>query len=61
MIRCAGQPSFIRYMKLDTRPDGTDLESTMNGLFQAGGVIGTLMLPMVADKLGRKWACAVVS
>lgn len=31
----------------------------MNGLFQAGGVIGTLALPTVADKWGRKWALAV--
>lgn len=56
-----GQPSFIRYMELDTRPNGTDLLSSMNGVFQTGGVIGTLMLPTVADKYGRKWACAVVS
>ncbi|KAK4569539.1 hypothetical protein LTR86_003302 [Recurvomyces mirabilis] len=53
-----GQPSFITYMKLDTRPDGTDLLSTTNGLFQTGGVIGTLMLPSIADKWGRRWACA---
>jgi hypothetical protein len=32
----------------------------MNGLFEAGGVIGTLMLPVVADRWGRKWGCAVV-
>lgn len=32
----------------------------MNGLFQTGGVIGSLLLPTVADKFGRKWACAVV-
>jgi len=55
-----GQPSFIAYMGLDTNPNGTDLESTTNGLFQTGGVIGTLLLPWVADKYGRKWACAVV-
>jgi len=55
-----GQPSFIEYFDLATRSNGTDLISTMNGLFQTGGVIGTLMLPWVADKWGRKWACAVV-
>jgi MFS family permease len=32
----------------------------MNGLYFAGGVIGALMLPTVADKYGRKWACAFV-
>jgi MFS family permease len=56
-----GQPSFIKYFELDTRANGTDLISTMNGLFQTGGVIGTLMLPWVADKYGRKWACAVAA
>ncbi|OQU95567.1 hypothetical protein CLAIMM_01752 [Cladophialophora immunda] len=54
-----GQPSFTEYFDLATRSNGTDLISTMNGLFQAGGVIGTLLLPTVADKYGRKWACAV--
>ncbi|KAL2406535.1 MFS-type transporter criB [Exophiala dermatitidis] len=54
-----GQPSFIKYFDLDTRSNATDLMSTMNGLFQAGGVIGTLCLPKVADKYGRRWACAV--
>lgn len=33
----------------------------MNGIFQAGGVIGTLILPYFADKYGRKWAIAIVS
>ncbi|EXJ74111.1 uncharacterized protein A1O5_02405 [Cladophialophora psammophila CBS 110553] len=54
-----GQPSFIEYFDLATRSNGTDLISTMNGLFQTGGVIGTLLLPTVADRWGRKWACAV--
>ncbi|OAP58544.1 hypothetical protein AYL99_07634 [Fonsecaea erecta] len=51
-----GQPSFIAYFDLATRSNGTDLISTMNGLFQTGGTIGTLMLPYVADRWGRKWA-----
>ncbi len=55
-----GQPTFIEYFQLATRSNGTDLISTMNGLFQTGGVIGTLLLPTVADKWGRKWALAVV-
>ncbi|OQV04830.1 hypothetical protein CLAIMM_09654 [Cladophialophora immunda] len=54
-----GQPSFIEYFHLDTREDATDLISTMNGIFQAGGVIGTISLPWVADRFGRKWGCAV--
>jgi MFS family permease len=55
-----GQPSFISYMQLDTRPNGTDLLSATNGLFQTGGVLGTLFLPYICDKFGRKWACALV-
>ncbi|KAL6241017.1 hypothetical protein RBB50_012112 [Rhinocladiella similis] len=54
-----GQPSFIEYFDLATRSNGTDLISTMNGLFQTGGTLGTLMLPYVADRWGRKWAIAV--
>lgn len=56
-----GQPTFIEYFSLATRSNGTDLISTMNGLFQTGGVIGTLLLPTVADKWGRKWALAVAA
>jgi MFS family permease len=56
-----GQPSFITYFDLDTRPDATDLISTTNGIFQAGGVIGTLLLPIVADRWGRKMGIALVS
>jgi len=56
-----GQPSFITYFELDTRPNGTDLLSAMNGVFQTGGVIGTLILPWFCDKWGRKWGIAVVS
>ncbi|KIY02796.1 uncharacterized protein Z520_01261 [Fonsecaea multimorphosa CBS 102226] len=52
------QPSFLAYFQLDTRPDGTDLISTMNGLFQAGAVIGSLAVSPVADRWGRKAALA---
>ncbi|EXJ75024.1 uncharacterized protein A1O5_01720 [Cladophialophora psammophila CBS 110553] len=55
----SGQPSFNEYFHLDSRSNGADLLATMNGLFSAGGVIGTLLLPTIADKWGRKWACAV--
>ncbi|KAF2677245.1 MFS transporter [Lentithecium fluviatile CBS 122367] len=56
-----GQPSFIKYFSLDTRSNGTGLISTTNGLFQAGGVIGTLLLPIISDKYGRKWGIAIIS
>ncbi|KAF2117727.1 MFS transporter [Lophiotrema nucula] len=54
-----GQPSFIEYFELDTKSNGTDLIATTNGLFQAGGVVGTLLLPIVSDKYGRKWGIAI--
>ncbi|KIW69737.1 hypothetical protein PV04_05595 [Phialophora macrospora] len=54
-----GQPSFLDYFELETRSNGTDLISTMNGIFQTGGFIGTLLLPWVADKWGRRWALAI--
>jgi MFS family permease len=53
-----GQPSFLKYFALDTRPNAANQEGAMNGLFQAGGVIGTLCLPIIADKYGRKAAIA---
>lgn len=54
------QPTFIEYFQLATRSNGTDLLSATNGLFQTGGVIGTLTLPYFADKWGRKGGLAVV-
>lgn len=40
------QPTFIEYMNLDpkTNPAATDLLSATNGVFQTGGVLGTLTL-----------------
>jgi MFS family permease len=61
LLIITGQPSFITYFELDTRPNRTDLIASTNGLFQTGGTLGTLCLPWFADKYGRKWACAVVS
>lgn len=61
VLTSQGQPTFIEYFELATRKNGTDLLSSMNGLFQAGGVIGTILLPPVADKWGRKAALALVS
>lgn len=33
----------------------------MNGIFQTGGVVGTLILPWFCDKWGRKWGIAVAA
>lgn len=49
-----GQPSFLSYFELATRPNATQLEGAINGLFQAGGLFGSLSCIGSADKLGRK-------
>lgn len=49
-----GQPSFLAYFELDTRPNSTQLQGAINGLFQAGGLFGSLSCIGSADRLGRK-------
>ncbi|KIW91694.1 uncharacterized protein Z519_07662 [Cladophialophora bantiana CBS 173.52] len=53
------QPSFISYFELDTRPDGTQLIATTNGLFFFGGVLGTVTISWLADTWGRLWAIRI--
>ena len=48
-------------MELDTRPDAIALLSATNGVFQTGGVLGTLLLPVFSDRFGRKGGLAIVS
>ncbi|SMQ53932.1 unnamed protein product [Zymoseptoria tritici ST99CH_3D7] len=56
-----GQPTFVSYFALATRPNGPQLIAATNGLFQAGGVIGTLTLPLFTDKWGRKAGIGVAA
>jgi sugar porter (SP) family MFS transporter len=53
------QPSFIRYFELDTRPDGTELIATTNGLYQAGGFLAVFSVSWLADRWGRRFAIGV--
>ncbi|KAK5017023.1 hypothetical protein LTR60_002122, partial [Cryomyces antarcticus] len=50
------QPTFIKYFELDTRSDATSLISTMNGLYQAGGLLAVFSISWFADTWGRKAA-----
>ena len=50
------QPSFITYMHLDTASNAPQLIGAINGLFQAGGFLGSLSTSMTADYLGRRKA-----
>lgn len=48
-----GQPSFLAYFGLDTASNSAALQGAINGLFQAGGLFGTLVFGFLADKCGR--------
>ncbi|KAH7354820.1 general substrate transporter [Rhexocercosporidium sp. MPI-PUGE-AT-0058] len=48
-----GQPSFLSYFGLDTASNAPALFGAINGLFQGGGLVGTLSFGFVADRLGR--------
>ncbi|TKA74687.1 hypothetical protein B0A49_04268 [Cryomyces minteri] len=50
------QPSFIKYFELDTRSNATSLISTMNGLYQVGGLLAVFSISWFADTWGRKAA-----
>ena len=51
-----GQPSFLAYFELATRSNATQLTGAINGLFQAGGFLGTLSCTQTADAVGRRRA-----
>lgn len=51
-----GQPLFIQYFDLATRSDGESLIGAINGLYQAGGLLGAVSVLYLPDKLGRRWA-----
>lgn len=50
----------MEYFGLLTAPNANSLLGATGGLFFAGGVVGPLLLPWLADKFGRKWAIATV-
>jgi MFS family permease len=54
------QPTFIEYFGFATRPNATAILSATNGVFQTGGVIGTLTLSYFSDRFGRKGGLAIV-
>jgi MFS family permease len=55
------QPSFIHYFGLDHRSNAAQLEGAINGVFQAGGLIGALASIPVADNYGRRMGLFVAS
>lgn len=55
------QPTFTEYFAPPSASEWTSLLSATNGIFQTGGVIGTLSLSFFSDRWGRKGGLAVVS
>lgn len=53
------QPSFISYFRLGTRSNATQLVATMNGVYQAGGLLAVFTISWFADRLGRRAAITV--
>lgn len=51
-----GQSAFVRYLDLDptVNPHAESLQGATNGIFQAGGFFGALLITPVADKLSRR-------
>lgn len=58
-----GQPTFIAYFDLDptTRSNANDILGAINGLFQAGGLLGTLSCIATADRYGRRKAILIAA
>ena len=52
------QPSFIKYMHLDTASNAASLIGAMNGVWFAGGVLGSFFAGWVSGIYGRKLCVA---
>ncbi|EXJ74653.1 uncharacterized protein A1O5_01346 [Cladophialophora psammophila CBS 110553] len=50
----SGQPSFFKYMGLDTAPNATQLLGAINAMYYVGGVLGTFYAGYAADRWGRR-------
>lgn len=60
-----GQPQFYTYLGLAQDGPGlhrtNDMTGAMNGLFQGGGVLGSLAVGPIADKLSRRGSIATAA
>jgi MFS family permease len=54
-----GQPSFTKYMGLDTASNVAALTGGMNGTFYGGGFFGACFHGWIATKYGRKASIAI--
>jgi MFS family permease len=48
-----GQPSFSRYFNLQSSSRSAVITGAINGVYQAGGIFGTLSTTLLAVRLGR--------
>ncbi|GME48245.1 hypothetical protein G7Z17_g7062 [Neofusicoccum parvum] len=51
-----GQPTFLHYFNLDSSGNAAAITGGLNGLYQAGGLFGSLSSAWAADKVGRRKA-----
>ena len=56
-----GQPTFIAYFELTTRPDPAGIIGAINALYQVGGLFGAIACLWIPDWLGRRWAIFIGS
>ncbi|KAF2092375.1 general substrate transporter [Rhizodiscina lignyota] len=60
-----GQPQFYEYLHLAQTGPGlshtNDITGAMNGLFQGGGVFGSLAVGPIADKFSRRGSIAIAA
>lgn len=59
-----GQPSFLVYFRLidadgNLSANANSIFGATGGVYFAGGTLGPLILPMITDRLGRKWGIAI--
>ena len=53
------QPSFTKYMHLDTAPNSASLIGAMNALWFTGGAIGAIAAGWISSAYGRKICVAI--
>ncbi|KAH8802545.1 general substrate transporter [Xylogone sp. PMI_703] len=53
------QPSFNKYMGLETAPNAESLIGAMNALYYAGGIFGSFLAGWTSNRFGRKFSAII--
>ncbi|KIW98244.1 uncharacterized protein Z519_01828 [Cladophialophora bantiana CBS 173.52] len=54
-----GQPTFLESMKLERASNASEILGASNALFFVGGIIGSVLVSVIADRYGRRPAIAI--